>query len=68
MKYYFVEVDGVMANMHGPFKSGDQRNQAAKVVRNQDDDTICFWLNITNGEPHIGEYSGGFMEGDDNVT
>jgi hypothetical protein len=51
-------------DMIGPFSSPEaQMEMAKKIHAEQDQDDGLFWLNIVDGKPEIGAFSGGdFME------
>jgi len=67
MKYYFLVVmGGTEIARSDEYDDAGERDEAAREARNDDDENACFWLDIDeNGEPMVGEYSAGWMEGED---
>ena len=64
-KRYLIEVEGgIHPVLHGPFDAQVEQNRAARALRNQDEDTVVFWLEIEGADPEIGAYSAQFMEVD----
>lgn len=63
-KLYVLHVEGcIEPSVKGPFKNCKARDAKAKKLRNADEDDGVFWLDVKDGKPIVGSYSGGFMEG-----
>lgn len=65
--YYVVQVWGdVEPELHGPYTTDDERDAAAKKIREDDQDDLpggVYWLDVTAVDaPEIGAYSGGFFQ------
>lgn len=63
-KYYLIEVEGgVEPYAHGPFQTGDERDNAAKQIRaTQEEDDGLFWADVDeNGELTVGHYKARFF-------
>lgn len=62
--YYLINVFGcVEPEIVGPFATFEERDIAALNLRkDQDEADALFWLDVENGVPTTGAYSGGFFE------
>ncbi len=62
--YYLLEVEGgVEPTVHGPFRTTDERDNAAKQIRQrQKEDDGLFWADIDGaGRLAVGSYRAGFF-------
>lgn len=67
-KYLVVVVEDVEPEIKGPYKTENEREQAAKNHRREDEDKSdgIYPLDISEkAKPAIGAYSGGFLDGDE---
>ncbi len=68
-RYILVVVGDLQAEVRGPFKTADARDKEMQRIRREDDpgkENYIGFLDINaKGIPTVGEYSGGFMEGED---
>lgn len=64
---YVLQIEGcVEPLLLGPFSSAKERDDRAKLERNLHENDGVFWLNVSpDGEPEVGAYSNGFMEGEE---
>ncbi len=63
-RYYFIEVEGAVEPVaRGPFATEDQRDEAAKQIRDtQDEDDCLFWADVNEeGSLTVGSYMAGFF-------
>ena len=63
---WLLEVVGdVEPEVHGPFGTVGDQSKAARNLRANDEDAEngLYWLDVVDGVPQVGAYSGGFFEG-----
>lgn len=56
---------GIEPELDGPFDSDEEQLVAARQFRNSDEDNVAFWLDVCDGRPTVGAYSGKDMEESD---
>lgn len=71
VKYYFLHIlGGIEGEVHGPFFTEEDRDQAARDFHNEigndfSDDDAILWMDV-DGEAHrqveVGSYTGAFFE------
>ena len=60
-----VVVEDVEIEILGPFATDAVRDCAARTYRDADDSELpdgIHWMNVVDGVPEAGDYSGGFFE------
>lgn len=62
-KLYLLVTEGVEIGLKGPYKSRQQRLSAARDLRNLGgEDFGVHWLDVLDGVPSVGDFSGGQIE------
>jgi len=63
-KFYLIDVVGsIDPALLGPFETDAKRDEQARLFHKaQRDDDALFWLDVKDGEPSIGSYTGEFFK------